>query len=73
MTDHTTNPDFVNWMCLCKDSDRYECERLRHRPNNLDKFPGDYLEGEPCECVCHDRDGDDLIDGDDYDSYYGTT
>lgn len=68
-----TIKEFINRTCCCKDPDRYECERLRNRPNNLDHYPNDYLEGEPCECCCHDRDDDDeLIDGEDYDNYYGT-
>lgn len=68
-----TIKEFVSRTCCCKHHDRYECERLRSVPSNWDFLPGDRLEGEPCECCCHDREGEELIDGDDYDSYYGTT
>lgn len=49
--------------CLCKHWDRYECERMFNKPSNLDCFPSDdYLEGEPCECACHNH---DMIECDD--------
>lgn len=47
-------------MCACKANDRYDCWAIRYNmPVALYCQIGIDTDGGPCECSCHDEDGDD--------------